>query len=70
VVLDLTMPVMGGVETLRRLRGIASDVPVILCSGYSEEQVREQFGKPGHAAVVEKPFSMDALLAALQSVLA
>jgi CheY-like chemotaxis protein len=43
---------------------------VILCSGYSEEQVREQFGRPGLAAVVEKPFNMDALLAAVQSVLA
>jgi CheY-like chemotaxis protein len=69
VVLDLTMPVMGGVETLQRLRALASDVPVILCSGYTEEQMREQFGKPGHAAVVEKPFTMDSLLAAVQSVL-
>jgi two-component system cell cycle sensor histidine kinase/response regulator CckA len=69
VVLDLTMPVMGGAETLQRLRAIASGIPVILCSGYSEEQVREQFGRPGLAAVVEKPFTVDALLAAVQSVL-
>jgi PAS domain S-box-containing protein len=70
VVLDLTMPVMGGAETLTRLRAIAGDVPVILCSGYSEEQVREHFGRPGHAAVVEKPFAADTLLAAIESVLA
>jgi CheY-like chemotaxis protein len=70
VLLDLTMPVMGGAETLSRLRAIAGDVPVILCSGYSEEQVREQFGRPGHAAVVEKPFAADTLLAAVESVLA
>jgi PAS domain S-box-containing protein len=69
VVLDLTMPVMGGAEALRRLREIASDVPVILCSGYAEQEVRERFGNPGLAAVVEKPFTVDALLGALQSVL-
>ena len=69
VVLDLTMPVMGGAETLQHLRALARDVPVILCSGYSEEQVRERFGRPGHAVVVEKPFRVDALLAAVQSVL-
>jgi PAS domain S-box-containing protein len=69
VVLDLTMPVMGGAEALRRLREIAADVPVILCSGYAEQEVRERFGNPGLAAVVEKPFTVDALLGALQSVL-
>ena len=69
VVLDLTMPVMGGAEALRRLREIAADVPVILCSGYAEQEVRERFGNPGLAAVVEKPFTVDALLGALHSVL-
>ena len=69
VVLDLTMPVMGGAEALRRLREIAADVPVVLCSGYAEREVRERFGNPGLAAVVEKPFTVDALLGALHRVL-
>jgi CheY-like chemotaxis protein len=69
VVLDLTMPVMGGTEALRRLREIAAELPVVLCSGYSEEQVRERFGNPGLAAVVEKPFTMDELIGAVQSLL-
>jgi CheY-like chemotaxis protein len=70
VMLDLTMPVMGGAEALRRLRALSSEIPVILCSGYCEEQVRERFGNPAFAAVVEKPFSVDELLNAVQSVLA
>src|SRR5262249_7505126 len=35
VLLDLTMPVMSGEATLRRLRAIRPDVPVILSSGYN-----------------------------------
>jgi len=70
VVLDLTMPVMGGAEALKRMRALSSAIPVILCSGYSEEQVRERFGNPAIAAVVEKPFSVDELLNAVQSVVA
>jgi PAS domain S-box-containing protein len=69
VVLDLTMPVMGGTEALRRLREIAHELPVVLCSGYAEEQVRERFGNPGLATVVEKPFTMDEMLGALSSLL-
>jgi PAS domain S-box-containing protein len=70
VVLDLTMPVMGGAEALQRMRALSREIPVILCSGYSEEQVRERFGNPAIAAVVEKPFSVDELLNAVQSVVA
>jgi CheY-like chemotaxis protein len=69
VLLDLTMPVMGGAETLLELRKLSQDVPVVLCSGYVESQVRESFGNPATAAVLEKPFTQDALLAVLQRVL-
>jgi len=69
VLLDLTMPVMGGAETLLELRKLSQDVPVVLCSGYVESQVRESFGNPAAAAVLEKPFTQDALLAVLQRVL-
>ena len=34
VILDMTMPVMGGEESLGHLRTIRPDVPVIVCSGY------------------------------------
>ncbi|CAN5174518.1 hypothetical protein BH23VER1_BH23VER1_09660 [soil metagenome] len=34
VILDLTMPVCSGKETLRAIREIRPDLPVVLCSGY------------------------------------
>src|ERR1035441_2324507 len=36
VLLDLTMPVMSGEETLRQLQAIDPDVCVLLSSGYNE----------------------------------
>ncbi|MCA9712422.1 MAG: response regulator, partial [Myxococcales bacterium] len=38
VVLDLTMPVMGGGPMLRQLHRIDPGLPVVLCSGYSEQE--------------------------------
>ena len=43
VLLDLTMPHMGGEETFDALRRIRPDVPVVLSSGYPEERAKAGF---------------------------
>ena len=47
VLLDLTMPKMGGEETFRAIRQISPGVRVILSSGYSEETATGRFCGPG-----------------------
>ena len=42
VVLDFSMPRMNGVEAGREIRRQSADMPVIICSGYSEQDIREQ----------------------------
>lgn len=62
VLLDLTMPNMDGLEAFRRLRVLAPDLPVILCSGYSVEDsplTPEILG--GATEFMQKPFNMDQL---------
>jgi PAS domain S-box-containing protein len=66
MLLDLTMPVMGGVETLRAARAAGIDVPVVICSGYGEDHVRGHFDGLEVDGVVDKPFDIDALLEALR----
>jgi CheY-like chemotaxis protein len=57
VVLDLTMPVMSGLETLRRLRAMRPDVPVVLSSGWSDAGVAGQFREQGAAGFLQKPYT-------------
>ncbi len=61
VILDLTMPIMGGAETLQRLREVDPGVLVIGSSGYDEVNATSRFGA-GVAAFVQKPYRADALL--------
>ncbi len=61
VILDLTMPRMGGEETYRRLRQIRPSVPVIISSGYGEQEVTQRFVGKGLAGFIQKPYDFQAL---------
>ena len=69
IVLDVTMPRMGGEETFRRLRQIAPDVRVLLSSGYSEQEATSVFAGKGLAGFLEKPFTTATLLERLRAVI-
>lgn len=69
VVLDLTMPVMAGDEALERILAIRPEIAALLCSGYSEEDVRDRFGSLGRVAFLPKPFTVRALSEAVRAVL-
>ncbi len=69
VLLDVTMPRMGGEEAFRRLRQIDPDVRVLLSSGYSEQEATSVFAGKGLAGFLEKPFTTASLLDRLRAVL-
>jgi CheY-like chemotaxis protein len=69
VILDLSMPVMGGEETFRELRRLRSDVRVILSSGYDEQEVTPRFAGKGLAGFVQKPYTVAKLEQTLSRVL-
>ena len=48
---------LGGEETFRELRGLQSDVRVILMSGYTEQEVTNRFAGKGLAGFLQKPFT-------------
>jgi two-component system, cell cycle sensor histidine kinase and response regulator CckA len=55
VLLDLTMPDMNGEEVLRRLKGIRSDVKVVLSSGFNEVEVIQRFTGKGRQGLFRNP---------------
>ena len=61
VLLDLTMPVMGGEETYAHLRRANPDLAVILSSGFSGASLAERFAGQGFAGFLQKPFSASQL---------
>lgn len=69
VLLDLTMPGMSGQEVFARLRAIRADVPVIVSSGYSEQDASLRFPLEQIAGFVQKPYTAGALVEKMGSVL-
>ena len=61
VMLDITMPVMSGEETLDQLRALRPDLPVILSSGYDEVEATRTLTGRGLAGFIQKPYSASRL---------
>jgi CheY-like chemotaxis protein len=70
VLLDLTMPRMDGIETFRELQRRGVSVPVVLLSGYDEQDVSQRFADVGLAGFLHKPYQAADLSAMLGRVLA
>lgn len=57
ILLDLIMPVMGGIETYHELRKTAPNHPIIICSGYSVEPVKMIIENDENAVFMRKPYN-------------
>lgn len=69
VLMDLTMPVMDGIEAFLQMRSLVPGVRVILTTGYSEEMILGRIDPRSFAAILIKPFTRDGLRAALQAAM-
>jgi CheY-like chemotaxis protein len=69
VLLDMTMPVLSGEETFRRLKEIRPDVKVLLSSGYNESEAIRRFTGKGLAGFIQKPYSSTALAEKLDVII-
>ena len=65
VICDVVMAQMRGPVLVKRLRQLGKAPRVLFITGYSEEAVRSELDHP----VLAKPFTIDALLLAIRSVL-
>ena len=69
VMLDVTMPDLSGDQVLQELRKLRSNVPVLLCSGYSEEEMRARFSSKDMETFLQKPYPLSMLKARIQHLL-
>jgi signal transduction histidine kinase/CheY-like chemotaxis protein len=70
VVLDLTMPVMGGLECFRRMRQQDPGVRVVISSGFSSESSAGEVLDEGALDYLQKPYDIDALARTVAAALA
>ncbi len=60
---------MDGGETLRELRGLRADLPVMMMSGYSEQEIQNRLAHMDVRQVLQKPFTLTTLTGKLRSLL-
>jgi len=61
ILLDMSMPEMSGIEALVEIRCLNRSVPILLCSGYSEAEMRKRSEGLMVSGFVKKPFSSKSL---------
>jgi PAS domain S-box-containing protein len=69
VLLDLTMPGLGGEQTFMELNRLHPGARVVLMSGYNEQEAVQHFAGSGLRGFLQKPFKVEALREKLREVL-
>lgn len=66
---DMNMPKMSGAELIRQVREVRSDIPVILCTGFSETMNEQSTRELGSARHILKPVTQNELHKVIRSLL-
>ncbi|MEN6440007.1 MAG: ATP-binding protein [Syntrophobacter sp.] len=67
IITDYTMPHLTGIDLSREMHLIRPDIPIILCTGYSQEVTLESAAKLG-VELVMKPFAMKEIAVLIREV--
>ncbi len=69
IITDMTMPGMTGVELARKIKQLRPDIPIILNTGYADEEVRAVAETAGIDCFLSKPLRFNVLLQQVKKVL-
>ena len=69
VLLDFSMPRMDGVQASQRMNQIRSGVPIIVCSGFNQQELEHRFEGISIAAFLHKPFRYEQIREAFRAAL-
>jgi len=65
ILLDMTLPEMNGVQVLREIRAINASVPVVIVTGETSSDLRQQCERLGVQEYLSKPPDYDEILSAI-----
>jgi len=69
ITLDLNMPRLSGMQTLREIRKIDSKVPVVIITGYGTEKDQKEALLYGVTDFISKPFNTSRIIDAIDGIL-
>jgi two-component system response regulator (stage 0 sporulation protein F) len=69
ITLDLNMPKLSGIETLREIRKIDGEVPVVIITGYGTQKDEEEARQYGVTDFISKPFNIKNIISVIDRIL-
>jgi len=69
VTMDITMPEMDGIETVKAIKAMDASANIIMCSAMGQQSMVMDAIQAGAKDFVVKPFQQDRLLQAIERVL-
>jgi two-component system chemotaxis response regulator CheY len=65
VLMDMVMPLMGGVEALREIRAFDPNAHVLMCSAMGQRELVDESLEAGARGFISKPFTASQVMEAL-----
>ena len=69
VILDITMPILNGLDAARMIRGFAPDIPILVLTVHKSRQLMQEAQKIGVQGYITKAEASQTLLHAVDAVL-
>ncbi len=69
IVLDLSMPVMNGLEAAQELTRLLPSVPLVMCTSFETTQLKRRALSAGVRTIVSKSESFEGLVSSIQQAL-
>ena len=68
VTMDITMPVMDGLEAIKAIQDIDPDAQIVVCSAMGQQKIVIQAIEMGAKDFIVKPFKKDRVMESLQKL--
>ncbi|MCP4431943.1 MAG: response regulator [Gammaproteobacteria bacterium] len=68
IIMDVRMPRLGGVETLRLIKAYTKDTRIIMMSAYAVDELKYEAMQEGAVAFVQKPIDVESIIRLVERV--